>query len=299
MNLEEVSERITAWTVNREGDALNGLVANLAEFLYLNMDRYRLEWHDEDRKSDFFIWLYPKFPNIILKFDPDKASFPTYLYWNVRMSWKSFIRSSFSAQALNRVIEAEEKTRILCMDSENPGSGHWVSCTSDHSLQYPESNCGKVDQRLSAKQRDIRSRQILLLACKSSPFLDDADIVRVARATGCGEEYLREKVDELRSACRGKDRTVRQSRERLNALYFRIQRCKYEMKYLESQSSRYVDLERECKSCEKRLIAVRRLASRHLKAPSNRLLAKTLGIPRGTVDSTLASVKPAGYDERV
>ncbi len=298
MTLEQISAQVTQWSRNRDEETLAETVRGLAEYLYLNLDRYRLEWRDEDKKCDFFSWLYPKFPTLIQKFDPAKASFSTYLYWNVRMSWKSFIRSTFSAQALHRVIEAEEKTRILCMDPDSRTGDYWVACTRDEESPYPPRSL-EPEPYLSPKQRDIRARQILLLACKSSPFLNDSDIAKVSRATGFPEETLRTKIDELRAACRGKDKNIRQSRERVNALYFRVQRCKYEMKYLESDSSRYADLRRECESCERRLIAARRLASRHLKAPSNRLLAKTLGIPRGTVDSTLASAKPTGYDNRL
>ncbi len=297
MTLEELSARVTEWTGTRKSEARGGLVSGLAEYLYLNMDRYRLEWIDEDRRSDFFSWFYPKFGGLIDKFDPGKASFGTYLYWNVRMSWKSFIRSSFSNQARERVLEAEERTRLTLQDSEWRDPDSWVTETKDYSGRYEPSDQPVQANGLSPKQREIRSRKILLLACKSSAFLEDRDIVRVARETGYGEANLRQKVEELKKACKERTLLVDRSRERVNALYFRIQRCLYEMRYLDPGSSRYDDLRRECGVCRKRLDAAKRQAARHFRSPSNRLLARILGIPRGTVDSTLASARPDGYAE--
>jgi len=295
VNLDELSRHVTEWSETRNPETLDGLVARLAEYLYLNMDRYRLEWNDEDRIRDYFSWLYPKFAPILSKFDPAKASFGTYLFWNVRMSWKSYIRASFSQQAKERVLEAEERTRVLCQDAEWLDSDAWVCSTLDEVAPYAESGGERLARRVTKKQRAIQARRILLLACKSSPFLDDNDIARVARETCYDEDNLRKKVEELRAACKEKNRVVSRSKERVNDLYFRVQRCKYEMKYLDSDSSRYADLKRECETCEKRLELARRVASRHHKTPSNRLLARTLGIPRGSVDSTLASARPDGY----
>lgn len=297
MTLDKLTENVLKWTNNKTPGSSLKLVADLAEYLYKNLDRYRLEWINEDRRSDFFLWLYPKFASLLDKFDPSRASFNTYLYWNVRMSWKSFIRASFSAEARERVLELEEGSRLLCLESESRFDKDWGGSTLDCGDTYELGGKPSVGSRLSPKRKALRARLILLLACKSSAFLADQDIARVAAETDTDEQWLRSKIEELNRSCSGKTETLKKTRERINVLYFRIRRCRYEQKYLDPESSRYRELTRESETCTRRLESVRRTEARHFRAPSNRLLARTLGIPRGTIDSVLASARPGCYAE--
>ena len=67
------------------------------------------------------------------------------------------------------------------------------------------------------------------------------------------------------------------------------------MKSFEKDSIRYENLEKEYKYCIKRWNDIRNSPERKIYTPSNRFLAVTLGISRGTIDATLASVKENEY----
>lgn len=295
MTLEKLTERVNGWSADKSAISLPQMVSALAEYLYLNFNRYRLDWIDEDRRSDFFLWMYPKLGGLLEKFDPARASFGTYLYWNVRMSWKSFIRISFSNEARERVLELEESSRLIAQDPESRYGHDWDESTYDATGNYKSRSADSAHMAVTPKRQELRARTILLLACKSSAFLCDDDIRRVVSETKIDETWLRNKIEELNRSCSGKTETLRRSRERINVLYFRIRRCRYELKYLDPESSRFRELTRESETCARRLESARRAEARHYRAPSNRLLARTLGIPRGTIDSTLASAKPNGY----
>lgn len=297
MTLEVLSESVTRWAEEKEDPLLEGLVSATAEYLYENMERYRLDWIDEDRKGDFFLWLYPKFPRILGKFDPLRASFGTYLYWNVRMAWKSFIRSRFSEEARRKVIEQEARETCLAMEGENRYGVRLNEDSSDRlvrGLERREKGDDAVSS-LSEKRREIHSRTVLLLACKACSLLEERHFTHIARETGLSQDQLRTLVERVRTESAVREETVKRTGERINVLYHRLRRCRYEMRYLEPDSSRYRELQRECATCEKRLQTARATARRHIRSPSNRLLSRILGIPRGTVDSTLASSRLSGY----
>lgn len=299
MTFESLSESVTRWAAEKEETLLEGLVSDTAEYLYGNMERYRLDWIDEDRKGDFFLWLYPKFSRILVKFDPGRASFGTYLYWNVRMAWKSFIRSRFSEEARRKVIEQEERDTFLAMEAENRYGVHLDDETSNRLCRgmSRKERGESVKPALTEKRREIRARTVLLLACKACSLLEDGHFTLIAQETGLSQGHLRELVDRIRSESAEREETVKRTGERINTLYHRLRRCRYEMRYLDSDSSRYRELQRECSTCEKRLQTARAAARRHIRSPSNRLLSRILGIPRGTVDSTLASSRMTGYSD--
>ena len=86
--------------------------------------------------------------------------------------------------------------------------------------------------------------------------------------------------------------------EQQNATYVRAQKSLFEMKYLDRDSSRYLALEKEYRYCVKRLESLRAQSLRQIRSPSNRFLAATLGMSRGTVDATLAAALQGEYPEQ-
>ncbi len=276
---------------------LEQAVSCLASFLYLNLKRYRLPNLDEDLRSDFIVWLYPRLPAIIRQFNPERASFNTYVNGIVIYSYRSFQKNKYSVEARQRVYEIEETTRLLSVEAEIGEDPDWDTCTADANPDYGDILSRVKFAELSEKKRAILSRKVLLLACKSSNYIDDRSIRRVALIAGLSVDYLREKVDILREKTLEKhDRDVKTA-ERINGYYIRAQRCLFEMKYMDRDTARYVSLGKEYAFCLKRIQTIRKNDSRRIRTPSNRLLATTLGISRGTIDSTLASTHTDGYSE--
>ncbi|HNY22510.1 MAG TPA: hypothetical protein PKO22_10225 [Treponemataceae bacterium] len=276
---------------------LEQAVSCLASYLYVNLKRYRLPNMDEDLRSDFIAWLYPRLPSVIRQFNPEKASFNTYVNWVVRLSFRTFLKNKYSMEARQRVYEIEETTRLLSVEAEIGADSDWDSCTADANPDYGDILSRVKFSELSEKKRAILSRKVLLLACKASNYIDERSIRRVALIAGLSVEYIREKIDILREKTLEKhDRDVKTA-ERINGYYIRAQRCLFEMKYMDRDTARYLSLGKEYAFCLKRIQTIRKNDSRRIRTPSNRLLATTLGISRGTIDSTLASTHADGYSE--
>jgi DNA-directed RNA polymerase specialized sigma24 family protein len=264
-------------------------VAALIEYLYESLFKFRLDGLTDDTRSDFILWMYPRFPGIVEQFNPERASFKTYLNWVVRLSYRTFIRNLYSREARQRIYEIEETARLRSVEDEWCDGNGTIAGAAEKICDYELTELLEKTAKLSEKQRTIFNRKVFLLACKAGNYLDDAQIKQVAAVIGCGEESLREKIDQLRQECGTKHDRQRRTEEKINGYYVRSQRCLYEMKLMDKDSARYESLRKEYDYCVKRLETVRHQAKRHIRVPSNRQLAATLGISRGTIDSTLAS----------
>lgn len=274
---------VDAWRKTPRAETRERAVSALAEFLYTGMPRFRLEHLTEDIRSDFIVWLYPRFTHIIEQFAPERAQFGTYIRSVVRLSYRTFLRNQYASEACQRVYEIEAQSGALEAESG-----------SNSDEQEPAYGRQRIRVR-SPKREEIMRRTVLLLACKAGNELGDDDIERAARLSGCTEDYLRSRIDLVRHECREKQDALRCSTEKRNMFYVRSLRCRYEMRYLDPVSARYRDLEKEYRYCARRLTEIRRRSQRCIRTPSNRLLAKILGISRGTIDSTLASALHSGY----
>jgi len=268
-------------------------IAGLCIYLYGNLDRFRLENLDEDTRGDFIAWIYPRFAGIIDQFDPSRASLRTYLTWVVRLSWRTFLKKRYSNLARQKVFEIEEMTQILSRETEFADAGEDGGYTAEIAPGYADGG----DSGLSPKRREILSRTVFLLACKAGNYIDDASIRQVSRVTGYSERYILDKIEVIRMKCSKKRDAELRLAERKNEYYIRAQRCLYEMKFLDRESARYFQLKKEYEYCIRRIDTIRTRESRRIRTPSNRLLAATLGISRGTIDATLASARKDRYPE--
>lgn len=268
-------------------------ISGLAEFVYFNLYRFKLQWFDEDTRSDFLIWMYPKFDGIVRNFNPERSSVGTYLYMMIRHGYRSFMKERFGSEARQHAFEAEEMTRILSEQSDSDNSGQ-NQCAGSTEPLYAKRRTGSR-RTITEKKKEILSRRILLLACKCGELVDDTMIQRAADLTGEDPEYFRTRIERIRERTSEKSAKARLNREKQNMYYIRAMGCAYEMRELDRSSARYRLLERRHAFCLQRLASARRQAKHQIKTPSNRELSRALGICRGTVDSTLASLRGERY----
>lgn len=296
---EQVLAAIKSYQREPDGTKLDRAVRELGAFLYRGLSRFRIDCRNEDSRSDFIVWLYPRLPAIVRHWDENRSSFGTYITWVVRLSWRTFWRDQYGKEARQRILEADAFATLVSEETDRSNSSSWNECADgdgdyclDARKRHQAACAGK-----SAKRREIEARKILLLACKAGNFLDESSVAKIACHTGYDEEYVRSTLATIRDRCAKKRALLQGMRERQNACYIRAQRCLFEMRYLERDSSRYRALEREYAYCVKRLERLRAQSAQQVKSPSNRFIAKTLGLSRGTVDSTLATALQEGYPD--
>lgn len=298
MTIEQVSERVHEFKNDGSPDALDSATHALGEYLYVHLVQFRLALHDEDTRSDYITWLYPKLSRVIEQYKPDKASFKTYLSWVVRLTFKTFCRDYYGREARQQVFMVEEQTRILSEMADRANRNEWNDAEYDNDCygkkKFPLMAENEHDTK---KRRQVAARKIMLLACKSGTALDDGIIASIVKQTGMTESYLNSKLDCVRQRWMLSADRMRVLREKRFECYLRAQKSLMEMKQVDQDGSRYACLEHEYRYCTRRMAELAQQSRKLQCAPSNRLLAGILGMCRGTIDSTLASVKNHEYSD--
>ncbi len=273
----------------KEGTPTEPVITALAEYLYTTLSRFRLEYLDEDTRGDYLVSIYPRLGRIIEQFDPERAAFSTYIRSVVRLSWRTFTQERYGSEARQKVYNTEEATHLLSLEAEHARTVGCASMVCDNEPAYMLDQALCPHTNLSRKKQEVRARRLYLLACKSGLMLDDRMLGRIAARIGFDRDFLRDKLEEIRASCGTKKERLQKCIEKRNCYYIRTQQCLYEMKYLDTESSRYFALEKEYHYCLRRWKDMHRQVLRKISTPSNRFLADKLGISRGTIDATLAS----------
>lgn len=266
----------------------NEVISVLAEYLYFNMKKFQLHWISDDLRSDFITWLYPKFANIIKNFNPSRSNFKTYIQMRIRLGYKTFFKERIGKEALQKAYEYEETNKLLDDGFIESKSTNSVACeTVDKVLQKFMLSYEKKE--LSLKQKEILSRYILLLTCKSVHILTEEMIEKAILTSGLERTYFLAQLEKVRVQNQYKIDKINMYKEKINTYYTKLRSIEFELKKIDPYCLRYKELQKKHEYYLQRLAFARKKKKRSKTSPSNREISKTLEICRGTVDSTLAS----------
>ncbi len=312
---EKLLTAINDYHRDPKSERLELAVRELGAFLYVGLKRFRIDYLTEDSRSDFIAWLYPRLSGIVRNYNESRSSFNTYITWVIRLSWRTFWRNQYSKDACQRVLETEAFTTLLSVEADQSNAQDWNSCTVDTGEDYGDSSGNEkppdtamkavktvkgekgVSSKRSAKKQEMEARKVFLLACKAGNFLDESAIEKIAKHTGYDEEYIRSTIAIIQNRCKKKRDRMQYAREQQNTCYIRAQKCLFEMKYLDRGTTRYDSLEKEYRYCVNRLERLKAQSGRQIRSPSNRFIAATLGMSRGTVDAALAAALQGEYSD--
>jgi predicted nucleic-acid-binding Zn-ribbon protein len=296
MTIRNVTELIRQYKASQDQKVKELAITALAEYLYVHLRYFKLDYLTEDKRSDFIVFLYPRFPGIIERFDEGKSALITYLRWIVHLSYRTFTRERYIFEARQQVFATEEGTRLLSIETEQSNSQSWNEIAGEDQKYYTARYFCE-SRNMTQKQKEIFARTIFLLACKSGVLLEDPLIEQISNLTGYTSNYIRTNLEFIQDKNRTRNEKLAKLKEVQNNYYIRCQRCLYELKYIDKQKSRYLELETEYRFCIKRLSELKTKAEKINRGPSNRFLAKLLGMSRVTIDGTLASVRNRSYLE--
>lgn len=224
--------------------------------------------------GDFIIFIYPKISNIFQTYDPNKASFVTYIQTIVRMQYKSWQKHQFLEQTTQEYIK-----EYSCVEITQDNH-----CVNDIEFQYFNK---KVDPKLK-----ITSEAIIILALKASYYLTEKNIKKIAMATSISEE-------EIWTYKKQADETIKNKIERKNYIsmhrniaYYNLKKYKLQMKLTTDKTSIfYLNTEKAYKYHLKRWKNYLSPMNTRPISVSNDSIAKILGISYSRVRNTLLKLK--------
>jgi len=234
-------------------------------FMYLrdNPHRFKLGTWLEDDRIDFLCWFYPRMSQAIDKYKPCGASFDSYL--GTLIKWASIEYRAHEADC-NALESACWKARSQEIVAETEAEYMY-----DGGGFQPRKN----------------PRQVLMLTLKCCSYVSDDFSKRIAGAIGMKEECLHSLLDELRKKNAIREERLRTLEERCAAQYFRCVAFEGRLKAAPEGSAHKADMEQRLEFAKRRLSSMRRRLAHTLKEATNKEIAETLGIPKGTVDSCL------------
>ncbi len=263
-----------------EPDPEESAAKHIFGFVYTNPGRFNLHKLDEDTRSDFLLWLYPRFRKMLNRHDINKSGIISYIQSIVHWSYKSWLRTHAILTACDHAVtryneEAYEQER-----------GEPVFTAEPEPAYMPSGNALRAYKNLPPKK-------LLILALKAGPFLSDRHITSLSRITGYSEEQLFTYFDALEAEIQKKQERLDTYIQSRNICYVRICRTMHELRQLSEGSCRYLAVQR-CHQHNRKKWA--KFNSQLRKMPvkiSNRKIAEILEIPRTQVESALRYIKHA------
>jgi len=240
------------------------------QFLFDNFERFRHFNGDRDCWSEFLSWLYPRFARAIDLYRDLGSSFDAYIFSLVHFASREY-----------RCREADHRiTEYIC----------WQAKAEEMRVCEEEGEYPEVSREISIPE-GIKPRQILLLLLKSYYYVTDEYVKRVACAIGMNSEEVLNMVDELRKRRNEKEAKILEYRERLYCQHYRCLAYQKRMNTATQGTAYHGKMKGRYERAKRRYLAMKdRLGGMRLDA-SNQMIAEVLGIPKGTVDSGLYSVK--------
>ncbi len=279
--MENLTSRVLEYQRSQQG--LEGLVAEIAPRV-LHYPRRRFGW-DEDACSEFYLFFHPSLLRVLSRFRDQGKPFESYLasvlHWQAR-SFVSRRKKDERAWAMG--------FRLVPPAPPEPDEVHDPGLP----LTWPPTPQYLASPRLSASDR----RSLLYLVLKCCRRLEPEHLAAAAEATDCAPRRLAGLVERLRVGLEPAEQRLATLRERRNRAFS-------EARLLEAELAGRPDpeaaerLRLRLAAANRRMAAAIARMARVRRDPTNREVARALGVPKGTVDCGLFWLKhrlEPGYD---
>ncbi|QEN05489.1 hypothetical protein EW093_12445 [Thiospirochaeta perfilievii] len=233
--------------------------------------------------GDFIVEFIPRVNSIIDKYNTDLASFTHYL--NKHIKWIMF---SFN------------KAYVIERDKVEACKYHYITefkerlCVTETPVEYKITekakkllliNNGKVGKETIRKRLEI-------FTLKNSRVLSYEQINLLASLLDRPPRWLFDKIEVLNNLCYKRVHNRDYLRERYNRLFIEVTRIQKKINTMEESYEKEVLSKNMQEKQERKNLIELKLNNRNC-GPKNEEVAQVLGIPKGTVDSSLFYLKKA------
>jgi DNA-directed RNA polymerase specialized sigma24 family protein/predicted transcriptional regulator with HTH domain len=235
-----------------------------------NFERFRLFRGNRDTWSDFLASLYPRIVRAIDLYRDQGSSFDAYITSLIHCAAREY-----------RCRESDRSiTEYVC----------WKAKAEDVMVAESEPEYNESRKNVSIPT-EINPRQILFLLLKSYFFVSDEFVKKVSQTIGMDPVLVQGIIDELRRRRFDKDAEIMNLRERLHCQHYRCIAYQKRLIYTQKGTDYHDRMKERYERARKRFFKMKKRLGGIRMSASNRMIAEVLGIPRGTVDSSLSAIK--------
>jgi DNA-directed RNA polymerase specialized sigma24 family protein len=234
----------------------------------------RLANWDRADNDEYLSWLYPRISHAIGAYHETGSSFETYIGSLVRMTAKEF---------------RSRKARSYLAES-----AAWISVFPDMYTYEtpPEYVCEEA-----AVSQPVNPRQLLILILKCCCYVSDDFLEKAAPRLGILPEELNRMVSSLKKLREKREQFNAELQEKANYQFYRCMYYEKRLKVLPENGITACRIKDRLNRGRERLLNIRQRLAKRLPDPSNRQIAKLLGLSKGTVDSVLYRLKSLSIKE--
>ncbi|MCL2479639.1 MAG: hypothetical protein FWF22_09060 [Treponema sp.] len=277
LSLAELQNEYACGRMDRK--ILEGLIF---QYLLDNFERYRLFSGNREKWADFLSWLYPRLSRAVDYYREQGSTFDNYINSIIKWSSKEY-----------KAREAVHTTTEMAC---------WKARAEEMILHSPEPEYQEDDSKASlwiARTRtkisfpmiDMSPRQILILLLKSYYFVTGDFIGKVAETINMEERDIQAMIDQLHFMRAHKEEKIHICRERIYSQYYRCLVFQKRLLTAVPGTARYEKIKRVIERADIKFSAMKKKYARMRMDATNQQIADILNIPKGTVDSTLHSIK--------
>ena len=246
----------------------------------------------EEDCAEFLIRFYPRITRLIRRYRHQGSSFESYLATTLRYQLRSFASARGTDKI--RLAAAHEPAVVSGISEETDvglSTGRCAGAIGDHRFLATE-RTPRVEPASSERGALTagESRRLLCMGLKAAEQLSDAAYKRLAEIARCDEAWLHETWQSVRDQCdaaRLRRQAVRKVRDRA---WFKTRCAELRLRAAADETERE-SLRLEWERWNRRLERARRVLSRMPVGPTHQQIADALGVPKGTIDSSVFKAK--------
>jgi RNA polymerase sigma factor (sigma-70 family) len=273
--MESLTEKVLLYQKTREG--LHEIVDALAPRVY-QFPRRKMGW-DEDACGDFFVFVHPRLIRLLDRFNDQGKPFESYLSAVLNWQLRNFARDRKRGERSWNVSLRLHVDDLGMQDAREKTALRPVA----ERLSVPE-------DYVSLIRTDADRRNFLFLALKCARRIGPDNVPLLAAVSGVAEARVLSLSASLLEVRAPRERRLETFRERRNRAFAQSRLLETEL-LGEVETGRIAVLRASLAKARKRMrAAMIRMACVKL-APTNREIARVMGVPKGTVDSGLYWLK--------
>ncbi|MDR0389593.1 MAG: hypothetical protein LBH73_05940 [Spirochaetaceae bacterium] len=257
--LTEYMRQYVEGTIDRK--ELEGLIF---KYILRNHQLYKPRKWEWDDWVDYLSWIYPRVHRAIERYSVKGGSFDAYMTTLMRWSTKEYQ----SRQADHAIFEYS----------------FWQASATDMMALSAEPDYAEAPV---IRKTINNPRQMLMLILKCYYSVSDDFIRRAAPLAGVEAETLYRLVEKLRRMHLIHDQAKQGLRAHIACQYYRCISFENRMRAAPEGSSHKAEMEVRLEKAKERLARMRNRLKHMRKGASNSEIARILGIPKSTVDSSV------------
>jgi hypothetical protein len=269
-----------------EGEArLRDILDTIALELHHNPKSYGLS--SPEQADDIFVKYHDRFIRLVKRYEERGRGFISLLATTVRFLVKSEYRNERREGSLVAVAELCEEEYSRSRGNEpNPkriGEKDAKACVEKWlSSRY--------DRKISKNELDGMKTKLLVLCVKSAMWISRERIMDIASITSRNAVDLERSVDEAKRCVMEKARKYERLAVRRNDVFVKLCTLEHKLVLEPAESERKV-LRKEIGEIKNRYLRMSSSLRAAKLVPGNHVVAKALGIPKGTVDACMHYMK--------